>query len=105
MELPGGFNDEGRSPEEQIKMELLEETGYTGRFKLLGETWEDAYTTMYRRHFIVTDCEKVQNPQREFDEFMETVLLSKEEFLEHLKSGQLTDPETGYMGALELGWL
>lgn len=103
-ELPGGFKDAGLSPKEAIKKELLEETGYTGDLKLIGHTYEDAYWTMYRHHFIATNCHKIQEPKREFDEKgMEIVLLSVEEFKKHLRSGELTDPETGYMGLLDLG--
>lgn len=104
MELPGGFDDEGLTPLEAIKKELLEETGYTGNFKLVGTSYEDAYCTMFRYHFVATDCKKVQESEREFDEIgSETVLLSIEEFIEHLKSGELTDPETGYVGLIDLG--
>lgn len=106
MELPGGFNDGGLTPEEAIKKELLEETGYTGDFKLVGKTYEDAYWTMYWYHFIATNCKKVQEPKQEFDEKgSEIVLLSIDEFKKHLKSGELTDPETGYMGLIELHYL
>jgi ADP-ribose pyrophosphatase len=105
-ELPGGFNEKKLSPEEAIKKELLEETGYTGDFKLIGKTYEDAYWTMYRHHFVATNCIKVQEPEQEFDEKgSEIILLSIDEFKKHLKSGELTDPETGYMGLLELGLL
>lgn len=105
IELPGGFNDEGLTPEEAIKKELLEETGYTGNFKLMGQSYEDAYWTMQRCHFVATNCKKIQDPEQEFDEKgMEIVLLSIDEFKKHLRSGELTDPETGYMGLLELGF-
>jgi ADP-ribose pyrophosphatase len=105
-ELPGGFLDEGYTPEEAIKKELLEETGYSGKFKLLGTTYEDAYSTMFRYHFIAQDCEKTKEPTPEDDEGgIETSLMTIEEFKKHLKTGDLTDPETGYMGLVELGLL
>jgi hypothetical protein len=33
------------------------------------------------------------------------ILLTIDEFKKHLKTGDLTDPETGYMGLYELGEL
>lgn len=105
-ELPGGFNDDGLMPEETIRKELLEETGYTGDFKLVGTSYEDAYSTMFRYHFVATNCKKVQEPEPEDDEGgMVTELLSIEEFKKYLKTGELTDPETGYIGLLELNLL
>ncbi len=46
---------------------------------------------------MAKNCKKVKEPKREFDEFMEIVEMSLEEFREHLRSGQLSDVELGYL--------
>lgn len=105
-ELPGGFVDEGFTPEEAMKKELLEETGYAGDFKFIGTSYQDAYTTTFRYNFVATNCKKVQEPELESDERgMVTELLSIEEFIRHLKTGEMTGTETGYIGLIELGYL
>lgn len=103
-ELPGGFCDANLTPKDAIKAELLEETGYTGDFELVGQTYADAYSTMQSYHFIARNCEKVQEPVTEEDEFMEIIFLSIIDFKIFLKSGDLTRPETAYIGlnALQL---
>ncbi|MFC1625097.1 NUDIX hydrolase [Patescibacteria group bacterium] len=107
LELPGGLIEKGSTAEETIKKEFLEETGYSGEFKLVSSTYEDAYSTMLRYHFVGINCEKVQDQKLEEREggLAEVVLFSIEEFKKHLKSGDLTDPETGYIGLIELGLL
>ena len=105
IELPGGFLDEGLTPEEAINHELLEETGYTGDFELVGTSWEDAYSTMFRYHFIARNCTRKREPEQEYDEFMEIIEMELDDFKSHVATGELTDPETGYMGLNKLGLL
>ena len=106
LELPGGLIESEDTPEKAIRREFLEETGYTGDFELVSTTYEDAYSTMIRYNFVSQNCEKVQEPELEDDEGgAETILLSIDEFKRHLKSGELTDPETGHIGLLHLNLL
>lgn len=106
LEMPGGLLDAGFTPEEAIAKELLEETGYKGDFEFVGTTYEDAYSTMFRYHFVCRNCQKVQEPTLEEDEGgAETVLLTLDEFKQNLFSGNVTDPETGYIGLYHLGLL
>lgn len=98
-ELPGGGrSDNDKGYEEAISRELLEETGYTGKFKLIGTSWHCAYNTLYRYHFVATDCQKIAEPSNDENEFIEVELMSIKDFKELLKSGELTDSETGYRG-------
>lgn len=98
-ELPGGGSSDGdKSPEEAIKRELLEETGYTGKLELIGSSWHCGYNTLYRYHFVATDCQKIAEPTNDENEFIEVELMSIKEFKELLKSGELTDSETAYRG-------
>ena len=104
-ELPGGFLDEGLTPEEAIRNELLEETGYSGDIEQSGNSYEDAYNTMFRYHFIARNCEKVQEPEPEYDEFIEVIEMEIPDFIKHLESGDLTDLETAYIGLHKLNLL
>jgi len=105
MELPGGAMEGNESPENAIKRELLEETGYTGDFKLVGESLDDAYSTMLRFNFVATNCVKVRSANPDENEFIEIVELTIPQFREHIRKGKLTDVETGYMGLDFLGLL
>ncbi len=104
-DLPGGGIEKGESPKKAALRELLEETGYSGQAKLLGRNYYCAYSNSYRWCFVVTDCEKVQEPRADGNEFVEVCLVSIDEFREILRSGKITDATTGYLGLDMLGLL
>ncbi len=98
-ELPGGGLKEGENPEEAMARELLEETGYQGKMKLVTTLWHDAYSPRVKYALVVTECEKVAEPKLEDNgESVEAVLMSLTEFRKHLMGGRLTDIEIGYLG-------
>lgn len=97
-ELPGGGIEQGESPEQGIARELLEETGYKGNIEFVGTNWHCGYSTRLRHNFVATECEKVQEPNHDKNEFGKVIELSMEDFRALLRSGELTDAETGYMG-------
>lgn len=96
-EFPGGKISENESPEEAIRREFLEETGFTGEFTFVGKSLDAAYSSMLRYNFVAQHCKKIQEPQGDETEFVEVVLMDLSRFRNHLRSGELTDIETGYL--------
>lgn len=104
-EMPGGRVEEGENPLEAMKRELLEETGYTGEFEFVGTCIDDAYSNMLRYCYIVKNCTKIAEPKGDDDEFNKTVFMTLPEFRQHLRSGEFTDVEVGYLCLDYLGLL
>jgi ADP-ribose pyrophosphatase len=103
LELPGGLVDEGRTPAEAARLELLEETGYEGAMVAVGTMLADAYSTHTKHAFAATGCRRIREPAE--GELTEPVLVSLAEFRDHLRGGRLTDVDAGYRALDHLGLL
>ena len=104
-ELPGGAVNQDENPQDAIKREFLEESGYTGDFEFVTESIHNAYSAAVCCHFVATNCHKISEPQNSETEMTEVVLMSLKDFKKHLKSGQLSDIATGYYGLEHLNLL
>lgn len=104
-EMPGGYVDAGEDVVAAAERELLEETGYAGECELAGRSWL-ASSALTRRYVVVArNARRVAEPSTEPGEFVEVVLAPFDQFREHLRSGELTDVDLGYLALDHLGLL
>ena len=102
-ELPGDFIGFDEVPLEAAKAKLLEETGYEGDLEFVCTSMDGAYSNMIRYNFVAKHCVKKNTIQLDHVKFVEVVEMSLKNFIAHLRSGELTNLDTGYLALDYLG--
>lgn len=98
IELPAGRLEKfDGNPDEQIKNELLQETGYSGEFKKVGTMPTSPYSTRFIHCYYAVNCKKVAEQKLDPTEFIEVELLSKEEMEHVLMKGESSSCAPGLL--------
>ena len=64
----------------------------------IGTTYDDGYSTRQRFNYVALNCHKVEDPELDHTEFIETQLKSLNDFHQQLLKGALTDSVTAHKG-------
>lgn len=93
FELCAGMVDEGETPLETAKRELLEETGYSGgHWTAVGMSVPNASGSTTRcYHFLATAVERTQSPKTENTEDIKIHLLTEQELKQMMLDGSIAE--------------
>lgn len=97
LEFPAGTIEADESPEETIRREIEEETGYrANRWQKLGEFFvAPGYSDEIIYAYLAQDLEKLENPPaQDADEDLEPILMSLEEVEKAIQMGDIADAKT-----------
>ncbi len=97
LEFPAGTVEPSENPQETIKREIAEETGYTAhKWDKLGEFFlAPGYSDEIIYAFLARDLVKLETPpQQDADEDIETVLMTPDEFEKAILEGVAVDAKS-----------
>ncbi|MCC5637725.1 NUDIX hydrolase [Nostoc sp. CHAB 5844] len=97
LEFPAGTVEPSEDPQETIKREIEEETGYSAqKWRKLGEFFlAPGYSDEIIYAFLAQDLEKLETPpKQDEDEDIETVLLTPEELEKAILAGEPVDAKS-----------
>jgi len=91
VEVPAGLVEEGENPDEAVRRELKEETGFeAGEIKKLYQCYQDeGCSKAIVNGYIAFDCKKVENQNLDKDEFIDIFTCTFEEALELIDLGYI----------------
>lgn len=97
LEFPAGTVEPGEDPEETIKREIEEETGYRAhKWQRLGKFFlAPGYSDEIIYAYLAQDLELLdKRPEQDIDEDMETILMTPKELEEAIWDGQPVDAKS-----------
>ena len=88
ISFPEGYIDEGETPEDAARRELLEETGFEAESIVFLKEKRSAYSTEHQYHLLATGCKKVASQQLDQSEFIEVLTMPLEDFKTYLRDSK-----------------